>query len=50
MADAVNYWTIAGIIIGLLVLLPSIMGLFGGNKFNVKGKVCWEPHGHLSLA
>ena len=39
MADALNYWTIASIIIGLVILLPSIMGFFGGNKFDVKGKV-----------
>jgi hypothetical protein len=50
MADTLNYWTIASIIIGLLVLLPSIMGLFGGNKFDVKGKVCWKPLDHFSLA
>ncbi|KAI9049252.1 hypothetical protein LZ554_007099 [Drepanopeziza brunnea f. sp. 'monogermtubi'] len=33
-----GFWTIASIVVGLLVLIPSIMGLFGGNKFDVKGK------------
>ncbi|KAE8446956.1 hypothetical protein EG329_011438 [Mollisiaceae sp. DMI_Dod_QoI] len=32
-----SFWTIAILIISVL-LLPSIMGLFGGNKFDVKGK------------
>ncbi|CAL3965582.1 unnamed protein product [Diplocarpon coronariae] len=32
-------WTIiASLVAGLLVLLPFIMGFFGGNKFNVKGR------------
>jgi 3-dehydrosphinganine reductase len=39
MADIINYWTIASIIVGLAVLLPFIMGFFSGNKFDVKGKV-----------
>jgi 3-dehydrosphinganine reductase len=39
MAAALSYWTIASIVVGVLVLLPSIMGLFSKNKFDVKGKV-----------
>jgi 3-dehydrosphinganine reductase len=39
MADTLNYWTIASVVIGLLILLPSIMGFFSKNKFGVKGKV-----------
>jgi hypothetical protein len=49
MADILNYWTITGIVIGLLVLLPSIMGFFGGNKFDVKGKVRVQPFNQCSL-
>ena len=43
MADTLNYWTIASIVVGLVVLLPSIMGFFGGNKFDVKSKVSLQP-------
>jgi 3-dehydrosphinganine reductase len=39
MATTLSYWTIASIVIGLLALFPSIMGFFGKNKFDVKGKV-----------
>ena len=39
MASALGYWTIASTVVGLLVLLPSIMGFFSKNKFDVKGKV-----------
>jgi 3-dehydrosphinganine reductase len=35
-----NYWTLGSIALGFLLVLPSIMGLFGKNKFDVKGKVC----------
>jgi 3-dehydrosphinganine reductase len=49
MADILSYWTIASIIVGLVVLLPSIMGFFGGNKFDVKGKVCLQHLHTLSL-
>ncbi|KAK0116524.1 3-dehydrosphinganine reductase [Cadophora gregata] len=31
-------WTIASIVVGFLAILPSIMGLFGKNKFDVNGK------------
>ncbi|TVY85279.1 3-ketodihydrosphingosine reductase gsl-3 [Lachnellula suecica] len=37
MALDLNAWTI-GSLVGLLLLLPSIMGFFGKNKFNVSGK------------
>jgi 3-dehydrosphinganine reductase len=40
MASAISYWTIAAVVVGFAVLLPFIMGFFGGNKFEVKGKVC----------
>jgi 3-dehydrosphinganine reductase len=43
MADIINYWTIASIVVGLAVLLPFIMGFFSGNKFDVKGKVSLQP-------
>jgi hypothetical protein len=36
----INYWTIGSIVIGFLLVLPSIMGLFSKSKFDVKGKVC----------
>lgn len=41
MAEILSYATIASLVLGLLLILtlPSIMGLFGGNKFNVAGKV-----------
>jgi 3-dehydrosphinganine reductase len=35
----ISYWTIGSIVIGFLLILPSIMGLFSKNKFDVKGKV-----------
>ncbi|CZT12681.1 hypothetical protein WAI453_005566 [Rhynchosporium graminicola] len=38
MALELGTWTILSIVIGLLVITPSIMGFFGGNKFDVKGK------------
>ncbi|PQE12152.1 short-chain dehydrogenase protein [Rutstroemia sp. NJR-2017a BVV2] len=38
MAPAISYWTIAALVLGFAVLLPFIMGFFGGNKFEVKGK------------
>ena len=44
MALNSNYWTTGGIIIGLLVLLPTIMGFFGKNKFDVKGKVSHDSY------
>ena len=34
-----NWVTIAAIIAGTLISIPIIMGFFGGNKFDVKGKV-----------
>jgi 3-dehydrosphinganine reductase len=36
----ISYWTIGSIVLGFLLVLPSIMGLFSKNKFDVKGKVC----------
>jgi hypothetical protein len=39
MATTLNFWTIVALIPGLLLLLPSIMGFFSKNKFNVSGKV-----------
>lgn len=36
----INYWTIGSVVIGFLLVLPSIMGLFSKNKFDVNGKVC----------
>ncbi|KAL2068469.1 hypothetical protein VTL71DRAFT_16567 [Oculimacula yallundae] len=38
MAFELGIWTVFSIVVGLLVITPSIMGLFGGNKFDVKGK------------
>ncbi|TVY17728.1 3-ketodihydrosphingosine reductase gsl-3 [Lachnellula arida] len=38
MAVDLSSWTIAGLVLGFLVLLPTIMGLFSSNKFNVSGK------------
>ncbi len=34
-----SYWTVSAIVLGLALALPSIMGLFSGNKFDVNGKV-----------
>jgi hypothetical protein len=34
-----SYLTIATILLGLALLLTTIMGLFGSNKFDVNGKV-----------
>jgi 3-dehydrosphinganine reductase len=42
MADNLNYWALAGIGLVSLLLIPTIMGFFGGNKFIVKGKVQHE--------
>ena len=40
MADSqLSYWTIGSLFVGFLALLPTIMGLFSKNKFNVNGKV-----------
>jgi 3-dehydrosphinganine reductase len=39
MATNINSWTVIGALLGALVLIPSIMGLFSKNKFNVNGKV-----------
>ena len=39
MATTLNIWTIVAIVLGALAVLPSIMGLFGKNKFDVNGKV-----------
>jgi 3-dehydrosphinganine reductase len=39
MAESLGYLTIASLVFGFLLILPSIMGLFGGNRFNVQGKV-----------
>jgi hypothetical protein len=39
MATNLTIWTTIGIVIGALAILPSIMGLFGKNKFVVNGKV-----------
>ena len=49
MASTLGYWTIASIVVGLLALLPSIMGLFSKNKFNVKGKVRGQLPNLVSL-
>merc|ERR1711939_1036284 len=38
MALDLGIWTIASVVVGFLVLIPSIMGLFGKNKFDVNGK------------
>lgn len=38
MAEILDSWTIASLLFGLLLFVLSIMGLFGGNKFNVQGK------------
>jgi hypothetical protein len=34
-----SYWTIAALLLGTALLIPIIMGFFGGNKFPVEGKV-----------
>lgn len=34
-----SYWTLATIIIGAIAILPTIMGFFSKNKFEVAGKV-----------
>lgn len=39
MAESLSYWTVGSLLFCLLLILPTIMGLFGGNKFNVLGKV-----------
>jgi hypothetical protein len=39
MALTLSYWTISGIVLSLALILPSIMGLFSSNKFDVNGKV-----------
>lgn len=39
MAEILSNVAIATLVLGLLLILPSIMGLFRGNKFNVEGKV-----------
>jgi hypothetical protein len=39
MPPTYSYWTIAALLIGTIILIPIIMGLFGGNKFPVEGKV-----------
>lgn len=39
MATTLNIWTAVAILLGALTVLPSIMGLFGKNKFDVNGKV-----------
>ncbi|TVY42704.1 3-ketodihydrosphingosine reductase [Lachnellula subtilissima] len=51
MAVDLNSWTIASLILGLLVLLPTLMGFFSSNKFNVSGKYRvmlgnWRKHYH----
>jgi len=33
-----SWWTIAGVLLGLLFLVSSTMALFGSNRFDVKGK------------
>ncbi|TVY47431.1 3-ketodihydrosphingosine reductase [Lachnellula occidentalis] len=38
MAVDLTPWTIAGLVLGLLLLLPTVMGFFSRNKFNVSGK------------
>lgn len=43
MAAGVSYWTIASVIVGAVAFIPFIMGFFGGNKFNVQGKVSSSP-------
>ena len=51
MALDLGIWTIASVVVGFLVLIPSIMGLFGKNKFDVNGKVRRKPISSLySLA
>jgi 3-dehydrosphinganine reductase len=40
MSSVINYWSIAALALGISVFLPFIIGLFGGNRFKVKGKVC----------
>lgn len=39
MASTLNYWTIASIVVGIVTILPFIMGFFRKNQFDVKGKV-----------
>lgn len=39
MSLDLGIWTIVSLVVGLLVTIPSIMGFFGKNKFDVKGKV-----------
>ncbi|KAH9221727.1 3-ketodihydrosphingosine reductase-like protein tsc10 [Leptodontidium sp. 2 PMI_412] len=38
MSLDLGIWTIVSLVVGLLVTIPSIMGFFGKNKFDVKGK------------
>jgi 3-dehydrosphinganine reductase len=44
MADSLSWWAAVGILVGALILVPTIMGLFGGNKFDVQGKVRVRLH------
>jgi 3-dehydrosphinganine reductase len=47
MADYWNWWLVIAILVGALALVPTIMGFFGGNKFDVKGKVGLHTIEHL---
>ncbi|KAG9229133.1 hypothetical protein BJ875DRAFT_475713 [Amylocarpus encephaloides] len=38
MFEAYSYWTIACLVLGGLIIIPTIMGFFAGNKFEVDGK------------
>ncbi|RDL32055.1 Uncharacterized protein BP5553_09457 [Venustampulla echinocandica] len=38
MPISLNIWTIASLLVGVVVLFPVIMGLFRRNKFDVQGK------------
>jgi MFS superfamily sulfate permease-like transporter len=39
----VSYWVIASVVLVAAATIPFIMGLFGGNKFQVAGKVREGP-------
>ena len=41
MTSIPAFWTVVGILLGALVIAPSVMGLFRKNQFDVAGKVCF---------
>lgn len=39
LATAISPWVIGTAVVGLLLIIPFVMGFFGSNQFDVKGKV-----------